>query len=138
MGIKEIRDLLLKLNHDKKLTIVLSSHILDELSRMATCYGIIHKGNLIDEFTSLELERRCRRNIKIVVDKPSKAEHLLKTAFNANFDVMPDGTIVLYDNLDKADKIAKALISNELALSALIPGEQDLEGYFMDLMGGKK
>jgi len=104
---------------------------------MATCYGIIHKGNLIDEFTSEELENRCRRNIKIVVDKPRKAEELLKTVFNANFNVLPDGMIVLYDNLEKADKIAKEFISNEIALTALIPGEQNLESYFLDLMGGK-
>ena len=138
MGIKEVRDLLLKLNKEKKLTIVISSHILDELSRMATCYGVIHKGNLLDEFSSQELERRCRRNIKIVVDNPSKAEHLLKTIVSANFDVMADGTIVLYDHLDEAAHINQTLVSNGLAVSALAPGEQGLEGYFMDLIGGEK
>lgn len=138
MGIKEVRDLLLKLNKEKKLTIVISSHILDELSRMATCYGVIHQGNLIDEFSSDALGRRCRRNVKIVVDNPSKAEHLLTTTVSANFDVTADGAIVLYDHLDEAAAIGQMLISNGLAVSALAPGEQDLEGYFMDLMGGKK
>ena len=138
MGIKEIRDLLLLLNKEKKLTIIISSHILDELSRMATCYGVIHKGNLISEFTAEELEYRCRRNLKIVVDNTSKAEHLIKKTFKANFDIAADGAIVLYDNLDNVAEIAKMLISNGLALSALVPGEQNLEGYFIDLMGGKK
>jgi ABC-2 type transport system ATP-binding protein len=79
MGIKEVRDLLLRLNKEKKLTILISSHILDELSRMVTCYGVIHQGNLIDEFSAEELEQRCHGSEK-----------------------------------------------------------QDLEDYFLDLMGGKK
>ncbi|MDR1216278.1 MAG: ATP-binding cassette domain-containing protein [Treponema sp.] len=137
MGIKETRDLLLNLNKEKNLTIVVSSHILDELSRMATCYGVIHKGNLIAEFSSQELENRCRRTIKIVVDNPSKAEYLLKTTVNANFDVMADGAIFLYDHFDEAAYINQTLVSNGLAVSVLAPGGQDLEGYFMDLMGGK-
>ncbi|GHV27955.1 bacitracin ABC transporter ATP-binding protein [Clostridia bacterium] len=138
MGIKEVRDLLLKLNKEKKLTIVISSHILDELSRMATCYGVIHKGELVDEFSAGELERRCRRNIKIVTDNQSKAEQLLNSSVCANFETMPDGGIVLYDRLDEAANINKTLVDSGLAVSVLAPGEQNLEGYFMDLMGGRK
>ncbi|MFP3153916.1 ATP-binding cassette domain-containing protein [Lachnospiraceae bacterium ZAX-1] len=138
MGIKEIRDLLLKLNKEKQLTIVISSHILDELSRMATCYGVIHKGELVDEFSAQELERRCRHNIKIVTDNTGKTEQMLRTAISANFETMPDGAIVLYDRLDEAANINHMLVSNGIAVSVLSPGEQNLEGYFMDLMGGKR
>jgi ABC-2 type transport system ATP-binding protein len=138
MGIKEVRDLLLKLNKEKKLTIIISSHILDELSRMATCYGVIHRGELVDEFSAQELERKCRQNIKIVTDDQSKAAQLLRASVSANFETMEGGTIVLYDRLDEAANINKMLVSNGLAVSALSPGEQNLEGYFMDLMGGKK
>lgn len=138
MGIKEVRDLLLKLNKEKKLTIIISSHILDELSRMATCYGVIHKGELIDEFTSEELECRSRRNIKIVVDNLDKAEQLLKTNVSANFEVTEDNVIILYDHLEEAASINRMLVSSGLAVSAFIPGEQDLEGFFMDMLGGKK
>jgi ABC-2 type transport system ATP-binding protein len=138
MGIKEVRDLLLKLNQEKKLTIVISSHILDELSRMATCYGVIHRGELVDEFSAPELERRCRRNIKIVTNDPRKAEHLLSTTISANFETMPDGAIILYDRLDDAANINQLLVSNGIAVSVLSPDEQNLEGYFMDLMRGGK
>jgi ABC-2 type transport system ATP-binding protein len=137
MGIKEVRELLLKLNKEKKLTIIISSHILDELSRMATCYGVIHKGELIDEFTSEELECRSRRNIKIVADNPDKAEQLLKTNVSANFEVTADNVIILYDHLEEAASINRMLVSSGLAVSAFIPGEQDLEGFFMDMLGGK-
>ena len=58
-GIKEIRDLLLRLNHDRQITVLISSHILSELSKFATRYGIIHQGRLIDEFTEEQLIRRC-------------------------------------------------------------------------------
>jgi len=138
MGIKEVRDLLLKLNKEKKLTIIISSHILDELSRMATCYGVIHKGELIDEFTSEELECRSRRNIKIVVDNPGKAEQLLKTNVSANFEVTAGNVIILYDHLEEAASINRMLVSSGIAVSAFISGEQDLEGFFMDMLGGKK
>jgi ABC-2 type transport system ATP-binding protein len=137
-GIKEIRELLVKLNKERKLTIIMSSHILDELSRMATCYGVIHKGNLIDEFTSEELEQRSRRNIKIVVDDPAKAERLLKTNVGANLEVTADKVIILYDHLEEAASINKMLVLSGLAVSVFAPGEQDLEGYFMDMLGGKK
>jgi ABC-2 type transport system ATP-binding protein len=138
MGIKDIRDLLLMLNKELKLTIIISSHILDELSRMATNYGIIHNGTLIDEFSSKELERRCHRNLKIVANKPTKAKRLLKSNISANFDVSEDGAIILYDHLDEAASINQMLVSNGLAVSVLAPGGQDLEGYIVDLIGGKK
>jgi ABC-2 type transport system ATP-binding protein len=138
MGIKGMRDLLLRLNRERQLTIVISSHILDELSRMATCYGVIHNGCLIDEFSSKELERRCRRSIKIVADNAGKAEQLLRAAGITNFRVTADGAIVLYDRLGEAAGINRMLVSNGLAVSVLAPCDQDLEGYFMDLMGGTK
>lgn len=58
-GIKEIRDLILRLNRDRKITVLISSHILGELSKFATRYGIIHQGKLIDEFTEEQLIQRC-------------------------------------------------------------------------------
>jgi ABC-2 type transport system ATP-binding protein len=138
MGIKEVRDLLLKLNKEKKLTILISSHILDELSRMATCYGVIHDGSVIDEFSAAELERRCTRNIRIVTDNQNMAMQLLKTTVSANFEKKADGAIVLYDHLDESGAINQMFVSNGLAVSVLAPGEQSLEGYFMDLLGGRR
>lgn len=59
-GIKEIRELILRLNKERKITVLISSHILGELSKFATRYGIIHQGKLIEEFTEEELWERCR------------------------------------------------------------------------------
>lgn len=73
-GIKEIRDLILKLNHDRNITVLISSHILGELSRLATRYGIIHRGRLIEEFTETQLFERCH-------SKDGKAEMDLEEYF---------------------------------------------------------
>ena len=73
-GIKEIRDLILKLNHDRNITVLISSHILGELSRLATRYGIIHRGRLIEEFTETQLFERCHT-------KDGKAEMDLEEYF---------------------------------------------------------
>ena len=58
-GMKEVRDLILKLNQERGITVLVSSHILGELSKFATRYGIIHDGKLIEEFTEEDLWRRC-------------------------------------------------------------------------------
>ena len=69
-GIIEVRELLLKLNRERHLTIIISSHILEELSKIATHYGVIHKGKMADEFTAAELEQRCRKELKFLVSDP--------------------------------------------------------------------
>lgn len=136
-GIKEVRDLLVKLNQEKHLTIVVSSHILDELSKIATRYGIIHKGKLIDEFSKEELESRCRKNLKFVVNKPQMSLELICQEFNGNAEVQPDGSVLLYDHLNDAAGICRILVQNGIEVSAIIPTEQNLEEYFMTMTGGQ-
>lgn len=138
MGIKEVRDLLLKLNHERKLTIVISSHLLDELSKIATCYGVISNGILVDEFSAKELDVRCRRSFKIVVDNTEKAEKVLKDGLNANYKIDADHTIMLYDHLGEAGEINSRLVQSGVRVDMLAHVDQNLEGYFMDLMGGKQ
>ncbi len=138
MGIKEVRDLILKLNQERNLTILISSHLLDELSKIATCYGIISKGVLVKEFSSRELDALCRRSLKIVVDDTKKAEEVLSHQFAIkNFNIS-DHTVELYDHLNEAGEINRALVQNGIRVDAIIPMEQNLEGYFMDLMAGKQ
>lgn len=136
-GIKEVRDLLVKLNQEKHLTIVISSHILDELSKIATRYGILHQGKLVDEFSKEELEARCRQNLKFVVSDPQTALKLIHQEVDGNAEMKPDGSVLLYDHLDDAAKICRILVQNEIAVSAIIPTEQNLEEYFMTMTGGQ-
>lgn len=101
-GIIEVRDLLVKLNKEKHITILISSHILGELSKIATCYGIINNGVLIDEFTKEELEIRCKRCVKIKVNDAKKATNILETICKIyNYDILPENTIRIFDSIDK-------------------------------------
>ena len=136
-GIKEVRELLVKLNRERHLTIIISSHILEELSKITTRYGVIHEGKMVDEFTAEELEMRCRKNLKIVTDKPEMAAELLKKKVTANLEMQTNGDIVLYDRLEQSGEINRLLTQQGITVSALVPGEQELEDYFMSLIGGK-
>src|SRR5690625_1074245 len=101
MGIIELRELIKKLNRERGLTVLISSHILSELHQLATTFGIIHKGILLEELSSKELDEKCRQHLRIKVDDPNKGATLLeKYLFTTNFEVMQDGTIKLFNYLD--------------------------------------
>lgn len=135
-GIKEIRELILKLNQEKHLTILISSHILGELSKIATRYGVINNGQLIEEFSNQELIERCESRLELKVDNTEKAAEILKNMLGAeSYTIVDEGTIHIEKNFQ--DKIGK--INTELATHGVtvffssIVGE-DLEAYFMQLM----
>lgn len=134
-GIKEIRDLLLKLNHERQITILISSHILGELSKIASRYGIIKDGRLIEEFDAKDLESRCRRCLKLSVDDANHAAAILEEKCHiSNYDVPEPGTLRLFDGLDRSWAINRELIQNGIQLKESYLAGQDLEGYFMDLL----
>lgn len=136
-GIKEIRDLLLTLNGEKGITILLSSHILGELAKIATCYGIINQGVLVDEFSKDELQTRCRRCLRIQVDDVKKAAQVLESILKTDqFDVLPDQTIRLFGYLEDSGMVNTTLVQNGVTVRTIAPAGQDLEGYFMQRMGG--
>lgn len=138
-GIKEIRELLLKLNQEKNMTILISSHILGELSKIATRYGIIREGVLIEEFNSNELEERCRRCHKLVVSDTGKAVQILEDKLNIlTYDVPEENIIRIFDHLEETAKINRSLIEEGIDVKESYLAGQDLEGYFMDLLGGEK
>lgn len=138
-GIKDIRDLLLKLNREQGITILVSSHILGELAKIATCYGIINNGYLVDQFSAEELETRCRRCLRIQVDDVRKASHIIETILGTvNYDVLPGNIIRLFDYVDASDHVNAELIKNGVSVLSLLSAGQDLEGYFMELMGGMR
>lgn len=135
-GIKEVRDLLLKLNEERQITILISSHILGELSKIATKYGIIRDGVLIEELDTMQLAEKCRRCQKITVDDVEKAVHILEeTLFIRSYDVPDQHIIRIFENLEKAEKINQAIIMGGVAMKESCLVGQDLEGYFMERLG---
>ncbi|EKS4345669.1 ATP-binding cassette domain-containing protein [Clostridium sporogenes] len=137
MGIKEVRELLKKLNKEKNITMLISSHILGELYQLATCYGIIHKGKLMEQITLKELDEKCKRNLSIKVDDVNKAAAILETELSTNnFKVLPDGTIKLYDYVDNSRLVSSTLTKQNIIIDQIMPNESNLEEYFINLVGG--
>ncbi|MCR1975372.1 ATP-binding cassette domain-containing protein [Clostridium sporogenes] len=137
MGIKEIRELLKNLNKEKNITMLISSHILGELYQLATCYGIIHKGKLIEQITLKELDEKCKRSLSIKVDDVNKAATILETELSTNnFKIFPDGTIKLYDYVDNPRLVSSTLTKQNIIIDQIMPNESNLEEYFINLVGG--
>lgn len=136
-GIVEMRRLLKRLNEDQGITILISSHILGELSKLATRYGVINNGTLIEEFTAKELVLKCRKCLSIKVSDSAAATFILEDVFKTtNYEVLPDNIIKIYDLLDMAAEICLELAKNNIKVYSIESRGEDLEGYFMKLMGG--
>lgn len=137
MGIVELRELIKKLNREKGLTVLISSHILSELHQLAMSFGIIHKGKLLEELTAKELDEKCRQHLRIKVDQPSKGAIVLEdTLSTTDFEVMPDGTMKLYNYLDDVRVVSRALTNQGLVIEHLSQTGDSLESYFSKLVGG--
>ncbi|MBS4191253.1 ABC transporter ATP-binding protein [Bacillus sp. FJAT-49705] len=137
MGIVELRELIKKLNREKGLTVLISSHILSELHQLATKFGIIHKGKLLEELTSKELDEKCRQHLRIKVDDPTRGAIVLEQIlFTTDFEVMQDGVIKLYSHIDDVRKVSQTLTNNGLVIEHLSQNGDSLESYFSKLVGG--
>lgn len=138
-GIIEIRQMLKKLNQEKGLTILISSHILGELSKLATRYGIINDGVLIDEFTEQELAKRCQSSLIVKVNDINKACEILKSELNTDkFSVLNENTLEIFDFVDSPGKVNSALSKNDVIVESISNKSVDLEDYFMKVIGGNK
>lgn len=137
MGVVEMRDLLTKLNREMGITILISSHILSELHLLATHYGIIHKGKLLEQLTSRELQEKCRQFIHIRVDRPERAAAVIERELATTaFEVTNDGSIRLFSYLDRPAAVSATLVGEGLALEQFMPMGEDLESYFTSRIGG--
>lgn len=135
-GIKEIRELLLKLNYENDITILISSHILEEVFRITTKYGIIKNGVLVDEFSAEELQTRCKKCLSLVVNDTEKAVYIIRNTIKSNdYTVFEQGKICIYDRLDIPEQINKSLVENGILVSSLTLEGSDTESYFIKIMG---
>jgi len=133
-GIRDMRELLLKLNREEGITILISSHILSELSKLATRYGFIDKGKLIKEITAEELNRANRKATLFKVNEPSKAYDTLIAAGFKGIERVDAG--VLIANGTSVSKVITALTASGLDVLAVQEQNEDLEQYFMEMIGG--
>lgn len=138
-GIIEIRNLLLKLNREKNITIIISSHILTELYNVATCYGFLSKGKLVEELSLEELNERCKSYLEINVTNPKKLSVLLEERLGyKNYKIMPDGVIHLFEKNPVNEEISKLAVDNNIGLKGINEKSANLENYYLSLIGGVK
>ncbi len=137
IAIIETRELLKKLNKEAGVTILISSHILEELYQLANCYGIIHKGKLIEQITDKELEEKCKKFLHIKVDNSAKAAVILNTKLStSSFNILPNNIIRLYDYVDSSEIVSKAFAREGVLVKELMPMGDSLEDYFSKVIGG--
>ncbi|MBU3088329.1 ATP-binding cassette domain-containing protein [Clostridium gasigenes] len=137
MGIIEIRELLKKVNREKDVTILISSHILGELSELATCYGIISHGKLIEEISSEKLNEKSRQYIELEIDDAPKAVTLMEEKLNiTEYEVLDKNKVKIYSDLDNVGKINTLLSKNGIIVERIGLKGESLEDYFMNIVGG--
>ncbi|MDR1101068.1 MAG: ATP-binding cassette domain-containing protein [Clostridiales bacterium] len=136
-GIVENREMLKRLAAEKGITILISSHILSELSLLATNYGIIHNGRLIKQLPAKQLLSECRRYIKVITGDAPKTAEILKRQFAIKeVEILDDGEIRVYEQLDKTPRMVKELVDADVQVKSIGVTGQDLESYFMNITGG--
>lgn len=133
-GIVEIREMILKLNREKNITVLISSHILDELAKLATHYGFIEKGRIVEEISAEELEKKSRKYICVRV---SDTEKLARAAevLGADYEILSGTEANLYTDLS-VTKLTEALSAEHCELFSVSEHEESLENYFINLIGG--
>ena len=135
-GIRQIREVIQYLNENKKMTIIISSHILGELSKVATRYGIIRDGQMIEEISAKELDQKCRDYLSLKVEQVEKAIPLLENDLGIyDYIVHENNEIRIYDNIESS-KINLVLTKHNIKINQIYYQKQDLESYFLEKIGG--
>lgn len=135
-GIAEVRQTLEKLKADKGITIMISSHILDELGKLADSYGIIHEGKLLDEFTTDDLAHRCGRYVTVKTNDNNRAVAEIKRLGFSDAAIEKDGTVRINEGIDDTAKINKALIKAGIDVNEIFVNNISLEDYYFSVTGG--
>lgn len=135
-GIVEMRELILKLNRERQITVLISSHILDELSRLATHYGFIDKGTIVKEITAEELENTCRKCVKLQVTDTAVLARILDKR-DLEYEILSDTQANVYGELVISD-IALELAEQNSRMFSVQEYEESLESYYLNLVGGGK
>lgn len=134
-GIVEIRELILKLNREKRITILISSHILDELSRLATHYGIIDRGRTVKELSAEELDKACRKCIRAEVTSVTALSQVLDD-MGIEYSIVSDTSADIYAKLN-ITQLAAALSERNCEIISINERDESLESYFLSLVGGE-
>lgn len=134
-GIIEIRELILKLNRERGITVLISSHILDELSRLATHYGFIDGGRIVREMSAQELEARCRKCIRVEVSDTGALARVLD-AMHAEYSIADASHADIFAEIP-ATRLVTALAAEGCTVNSIRELDESLESFYMNLVGGE-
>jgi len=135
-GIIEIRELLLKLNREKQITVLISSHILDELSRLATHYGIIDNGHMVKELSAEELEAACRKCVRVEVTDTTILACVLDS-MKMEYKIISANTADIFAKVN-VTQLTIALAKENCEVLSMQERDESLESYYISLVGGGK
>lgn len=135
-GIIEMRELILKLNREQQITVLISSHILDELSRLATHYGFIDHGQIVKEISAKELNKACRKCIRLEVSDTHTLSRVLD-GMDFEYDIISDKTADVYAKIN-VSKLTFALAQENCEVFSMQERDESLESYYVGLVGGKE
>lgn len=133
-GIIEIRELILKINREQQITVLISSHILDELSRLATHYGFIDSGRIVKEMSAQELEAACRKCVRMTVTD-TKALARVLDGMNIEFNILDSTTADVFAK-PNFTQLAMALSQENCEVVSMQEHDENLESFFVNLVGG--
>lgn len=136
IGIKEMRRLIKTLAEERKITLLISSHILSEIEQLVDHLGIIHEGKLLEETEFDTLRKRNRKFLEFQVSNDNKAAMLLEKHFQIfDYEVHGDGIIRIFSHIGQQGAINKLLVQNDIEVFKILMSEDRLEDYFTKLVG---
>lgn len=137
-GIVEVRETIEKLNKENGITFIISSHLLDELSKIANKYGIIHNGQLLEEFTSEGLKEKCSKRVELHVNDVEAASVILKNMGINNFKIIDERHIHIFEQMDNTGKITMTLSKADVEVIEIMIKNESLEDFYLNMTGGGK
>ena len=136
-GIVDVRETLARLRDERGITVMISSHILDELAKVADDYGVIHEGTLLDEFSAKELHERCGTSLVLRTDNIPETLRVLEGMAITGAARQPDGSVRLTEGMDRSKEIARALVEAGIGLEEIYLRTRTLEEYYLGMTGGE-
>ncbi len=133
-GIIEMRELILKLNREQQITVLISSHILDELSRLATHYGFIDEGRIVKEISVKELEAACRKRVRMKVSDTKALARVLDD-MEAEYKILSDTQADVFAQMN-ISQLTLALAKENCEVVSMQEHDESLESYYVNLVGG--
>lgn len=138
-GILSFRKMILSLVRERQLTVIISSHILSELTQLVDTYGFIKQGKLIEEVPAELIRQRCKHHLLIKTNDASRAAAICEEQLHTSqYEVVEDGYIKLFDYLGRSNEVVDVLIQNGISLYTIQEVQGNLEEYYMKIMGEEK